>query len=228
MDKDQKALLYFLDMGLAVNGEHHCVRGLENQTKGGSWNVRLIHRTSVEAVLDEQDRQRELHINDPEAIARAYGRTTNRVRETALDRGLQDAKDAREKAPAVPVRGEEVTKQQRKSFRRPKKVDRKNSNNKKIARTQSDSCAVIESMMSSLAMTESISSLELSQDLTCIDVPEDVDGDEENTISSKKSKTVKKFLKKLRLKRKASLSCPRGQCSHAKATLGGAYDSCMF
>jgi hypothetical protein len=189
-------------MGVAVDSTKHSSRGLEHQTKSGSWNVQLLHRRAVDAVLEEQQRQDELQITDHLAIARAYERETTRVREAALDRGLQDAVDAREK----PLK--EVS-NHRRSVKPPKKVMRKKSLTPRSKKLEGP-----KETDSSTCFREETRSLSFCSD----DVQED-------SKPVKKALSKKRFLKKLRARWK-EIGCSNSESrfSDATYTTAGAYD----
>lgn len=72
----------------------HCTRGLEYRTPEGSQKRQTNKWNAVEAVLDEQHRQREEHVNDDEAISSVYKAVAFHCQQEALERGLADATDA--------------------------------------------------------------------------------------------------------------------------------------
>ena len=79
-----------------VLGKHRhiadlCERGLENVTKAGALQSKNRRKVALKAVMDEQRRQREISIYDPEAIAQAYGRLTSRSCLAAAAQGHSDS-----------------------------------------------------------------------------------------------------------------------------------------
>lgn len=77
----------------------HCTRGLEYRTPEGSQKRQNNKWNAVEAVLDEQHRQREECIDDDEAISDAYKKVAFQCQQEALERGLADAEDVSGKSP---------------------------------------------------------------------------------------------------------------------------------
>jgi hypothetical protein len=71
--------------------DEHCTRGLEYRTPQGSQKRQANKWNAVEAVLDEQHRQREECVNDDESISRVYKAVGDRCQMEALERGLADA-----------------------------------------------------------------------------------------------------------------------------------------
>jgi hypothetical protein len=68
-----------------------CERGLETCTKAGSIQTKNRKKFALKAVLNEQLKQQENGVFDPEAIAQAYGRVTSRSRLMAAAQGQGDA-----------------------------------------------------------------------------------------------------------------------------------------
>ena len=72
----------------------HCTRGLEYRTPEGSQKRQANKWNAIEAVLDEQQRQREECINDDETISSVYKSVSFQCQKEALERGLADAEAA--------------------------------------------------------------------------------------------------------------------------------------
>lgn len=72
----------------------HCTRGLEYRTPEGSQKRQNNKWNAVEAVLDEQNRQREESINDDETLSSVYRSVAFQCQKEALERGLADAEEA--------------------------------------------------------------------------------------------------------------------------------------
>lgn len=76
------------------DSEEHCTRGLEYRTPEGSQKRQANKWNAIEAVLDEQHRQREECVNDDENLSRVYKSVGDRCQIEALERGLADAEAA--------------------------------------------------------------------------------------------------------------------------------------
>lgn len=70
--------------------ENNCARGLEGRTREGAFLRKANKYHGRQAVLCEQQRQRNLGINDENFISKAYIVENLRCRLTALERGIQD------------------------------------------------------------------------------------------------------------------------------------------
>jgi hypothetical protein len=75
--------------------EEHCARGLEYRTLAGALRRRESKWDALNAVLDEQDRQRELGIIDGEIIRRVFLQENTHCRLASLETGIQDQDEAR-------------------------------------------------------------------------------------------------------------------------------------
>ena len=97
-----------MSMGETIEetGEH-CTRGLEYRTNAGSQKRQFNKWSGMNAVLDEQHRQRVDGILDDEAIADVYKAAAHKCQQEALGRGLADAEALVEKPAVVcyPARG---------------------------------------------------------------------------------------------------------------------------
>jgi len=77
------------------NGEDICVRGLEHLVEEDVADYRAEKMiASIDAVLDEQDEQREAEADDPTVIANIYGELASPLLREAYLVGLKDAKEA--------------------------------------------------------------------------------------------------------------------------------------
>lgn len=74
----------------------HCARGLEFRTRAGALARRENKWNALNAVLDEQDRQRELGINNDKLLSQIYITENRLCRQSALELGRQDEEEARE------------------------------------------------------------------------------------------------------------------------------------
>jgi len=72
----------------------HCTRGLEYRTAEGSQKRQANKWNAIEAVLDEQHRQREDGVVDDETISSVYKNVAFHCQKEALERGLADAEAA--------------------------------------------------------------------------------------------------------------------------------------
>jgi len=85
------------------NGEELSIRGLEHLVEEDVADYRAEKMiASIDAVLDEQDEQRDEDINDPETIARIYTEIVTPLQREAYLVGLRDAKEAALAAEAIP------------------------------------------------------------------------------------------------------------------------------
>lgn len=71
--------------------EEHCLRGLEYRTPMGSQKRQANKWIAIEAVLDEQLRQKVEGIADDEYLSQVYKQATPHCQLEALERGLADA-----------------------------------------------------------------------------------------------------------------------------------------
>lgn len=73
-------------------GQHElCFRGLENRTKYGRQRRELNHKNAIQAVLNEQIRQREEGDLDIDKVAKKYKHYSDHCAKTALATAIQDA-----------------------------------------------------------------------------------------------------------------------------------------
>jgi hypothetical protein len=68
-----------------------CLRGLERQTSGGAKRVLTNRLTCLYVVLEEQSRQYQLGINDPEMLGNLASSTTSHCQKEAIMLGFDDA-----------------------------------------------------------------------------------------------------------------------------------------
>jgi hypothetical protein len=86
------ATVRFMAAGRCLeDSEEHCTRGLEYRTPQGSQKRQANKWNAVEAVLDEQHRQREECLNEDESLSRVYKTVADRCQMEAFERGLADA-----------------------------------------------------------------------------------------------------------------------------------------
>jgi hypothetical protein len=78
-----------------IDTEEHCSRGLENRTKEGALVRRENKCNALNAVLDEQDRQRELRIQNDALICQIYALENHLSQLRALRFGIRDEEVAR-------------------------------------------------------------------------------------------------------------------------------------
>lgn len=71
----------------------HCMRGLEGRTHDGFAIVKQNRKVASFAVIDEQDRQDEMGISDPDLIAEAYGSCVLNCQYVAFVQGVLDAQE---------------------------------------------------------------------------------------------------------------------------------------
>jgi hypothetical protein len=84
------------------NGEEISVRGLEHLVEEDVADYRAEKMiASIDAVLDEQDDQRDDEINDPEAIAKIYSEIATPLLREAYLVGLRDAEEAQLASDAI-------------------------------------------------------------------------------------------------------------------------------
>eukprot|EP00934_Nitzschia_sp_Nitz4_P006740 Nitzschia sp. Nitz4//scaffold4_size323378//94869//95798//NITZ4_000642-RA/size323378-processed-gene-0.85-mRNA-1//1//CDS//3329553345//6730//frame0 len=77
------------------NGEELSIRGLEHLVEEDVADYRAEKMiASIDAVLDEQDEQRDEEVNDPEIIAKLYAEIVTPLQREAYLVGLRDAKEA--------------------------------------------------------------------------------------------------------------------------------------
>jgi hypothetical protein len=217
MENDQHAALNFMNMmgnmDLVEGREIHCSRGLENYTMSGSSSVKKNRKKAVAAVMKEQSKQKKQQVTDELAIAKAYERQTIKVRETALERGLQDAKEAGRRP--ILSRSASVRSHSRPGLSKSASVRSVQSHSRR--QEKKGNPKKWNGSDSSTFLTESCSSLDLSLRDVLI---------EDSNAEPKKKAQTKQRLKNLRLRWRAGAFS--GQSSHAKATFAGAYDNCMF
>lgn len=85
------------------NGEELSIRGLEHLVEEDVADYRAEKMiASIDAVLDEQDEQRDEDINDPEVIAKIYTEIVAPLQREAYLVGLRDAKEAALAAESMP------------------------------------------------------------------------------------------------------------------------------
>ncbi len=85
------------------NGEELSIRGLEHLVEEDVADYRAEKMiASIDAVLDEQDEQRDEDINDPEVIAKLYTEIVTPLQREAYLVGLRDAKEAALAAESIP------------------------------------------------------------------------------------------------------------------------------
>lgn len=89
----------------------HCTRGLEYRTPEGSQKRQTNKWNAIEAVLDEQHRQREECIDDDETLSSVYKSVAFQCNQEALERGLADAEAAANvgKSSPSPQKGRRMT-----------------------------------------------------------------------------------------------------------------------
>jgi hypothetical protein len=73
-----------------IDNEEHCSRGLEYRTREGASARRENKWNALNAVLDEQDRQKELGIQNEKLLCQIYVTENRRSRLHALQLGIQD------------------------------------------------------------------------------------------------------------------------------------------
>ena len=74
--------------------EEHCSRGLEFRTRAGALQRRDNKWNALNAVLDEQDRQKELGINNDKLLSQIYITENRHCRQAAFKLGLCDQDEA--------------------------------------------------------------------------------------------------------------------------------------
>ena len=79
-----------------ADDEDHCARGLEFRTRAGALARRENKWNALNAVLDEQDRQRELGISNDKLLSQIYITENRLCRQSALDLARSDEEEARE------------------------------------------------------------------------------------------------------------------------------------
>jgi hypothetical protein len=88
------------------NGEELSIRGLEHLVEEDVADYRAEKMiASIDAVLDEQDEQRDEDVNDPEVIAKIYSEIVTPLQREAYLVGLRDAKEAALAAASIPDLG---------------------------------------------------------------------------------------------------------------------------
>jgi hypothetical protein len=94
------------------NGEDLCIRGLEHLVEEDVADYRAEKMiASIDAVLDEQDEQRDEDVNDPDIIAELYTEIVTPLQREAYLVGLRDAKEATAAAEQIPDnKPEDITK----------------------------------------------------------------------------------------------------------------------
>lgn len=124
------------------NGEELSIRGLEHLVEEDVADYRAEKMiASIDAVLDEQDEQRDEDVNDPDIIAKLYAEIVTPLQREAYLVGLRDAKEAIAAAgqiadlpPMKPIKRKSLPssgKQKEKSFE--KKPIQNKSTKKKIS-----------------------------------------------------------------------------------------------
>jgi hypothetical protein len=78
-----------------IDNEEHCSRGLEYRTRDGASARRENKWNALNAVLDEQDRQKELGIQNEKLLSQIYITENRRSRLNALQLGIQDENAAK-------------------------------------------------------------------------------------------------------------------------------------
>jgi len=94
--KEYHSTVFDIESGIPLDSDTDTSRGLENRTKQGAWARYENKRDAYNAVLDEQDRQWKRNLDSLEAIASAYRKISAICAKAASDRGLQDARDAKQ------------------------------------------------------------------------------------------------------------------------------------
>eukprot|EP00429_Kryptoperidinium_foliaceum_P025814 CAMPEP_0176147532 /NCGR_PEP_ID=MMETSP0120_2-20121206/75209_1 /TAXON_ID=160619 /ORGANISM="Kryptoperidinium foliaceum, Strain CCMP 1326" /LENGTH=150 /DNA_ID=CAMNT_0017484151 /DNA_START=35 /DNA_END=483 /DNA_ORIENTATION=- len=85
------------------NGEELSIRGLEHLVEEDVADYRAEKMiASIDAVLDEQDEQRDEDIDDPDVIAQIYTEIVTPLLREAYLVGLRDAKEAQLAAESIP------------------------------------------------------------------------------------------------------------------------------
>jgi hypothetical protein len=75
--------------------DEHCVRGLEFRSRAGALRRRENKWNALNAVFDEQDRQREMDICNDELLSEVYMEENYHCRQSALKLGARDEDAAR-------------------------------------------------------------------------------------------------------------------------------------
>lgn len=96
MKRSFAATVKMITIGLYEgDDDHHCARGLEFRTRAGALKRRGNKLNALNAVLDEQDRQREHNSTvDEERIRKVYVNENLHCRLSALELGLHDRDEA--------------------------------------------------------------------------------------------------------------------------------------
>lgn len=95
MKRSFAATVKMITIGLYEgDDEDHCARGLEFRTRAGALKRRGNKLNALNAVLDEQDRQREHETIDQERIRKIYVNENLHCRLSALELGLHDRDEA--------------------------------------------------------------------------------------------------------------------------------------
>ena len=76
------------------DNEDHCARGLEFRTRAGALERRENKWNALNAVLDEQDRQKELGINNDKLLSQIYITENRHCRQAASKLALRDEEEA--------------------------------------------------------------------------------------------------------------------------------------
>lgn len=84
-------LVRMMKSGQFIEGEDHSFRGLEHKLKAGFLQRRANKFNALNAVLEEQDRQYNRSVSDPDIIANAYRSVVDNARETACLIALRDS-----------------------------------------------------------------------------------------------------------------------------------------
>ena len=111
------------------NGEELCIRGLEHLVEEDVADYRAEKMiASIDAVLDEQDEQRDEDVYDPDIIAQLYTEIVSPLLREAYLVGLRDAQEATIAAEQIPDYIPETTPPKKS---KPKKSNSKTSKSKK-------------------------------------------------------------------------------------------------
>lgn len=96
MSEEVSEIARLIGMGKETNnGEELSIRGLEHLVEEDVADYRAEKMiASIDAVLDEQDEQRDEDVNDPEIIAKLYAEIVTPLQREAYLVGLRDAKEA--------------------------------------------------------------------------------------------------------------------------------------
>ena len=95
MSAEDSLIINSMMLGKTPNFED-CTRGLEGRTPEGSDNKKSTTLDAINAVIDEQDRQRARGIFDPEALAKVYMEITAAPARAAHKQGIHDSENVNE------------------------------------------------------------------------------------------------------------------------------------